>query len=264
MKKSNSLMTIISILIVILITLSCSTSKKTAMNCPVLPRSNSNPRASLNLKKHDKKILAYSQSNFKRRQHAQNRDLYGKKENGIKGNPSTEVDIKKSNSDAVFLEKVSILDKVEFSKYLTASVDNSLIPVERRSQSIISSVNQVASENVNEVKNRNNILSNPRMNLINRLEEKKNAVSSIFTSALSQESSPKVEGLGLAGFVSSLVGLLVAAIPLGTIAIIFGAISLGKINKHPDKFKGKGFAITSLVVGIVDVVVGIILVAAII
>lgn len=72
----------------------------------------------------------------------------------------------------------------------------------------------------------------------------------------------KTEGLGLAGFISSLVGLFIAGIPLGAIAIIFGAISLSKIKKNPQRYKGRGFAIASVVIGIIDVIATIILLAA--
>jgi hypothetical protein len=63
----------------------------------------------------------------------------------------------------------------------------------------------------------------------------------------------KIEGLGLAGFISSLVGLFIAGIPLGAVAIVFGGISLSKIKKQPQKFKGKGFAIASIIIGIIAV-----------
>ena len=73
----------------------------------------------------------------------------------------------------------------------------------------------------------------------------------------------KTEGLGLAGFISSLVGLFIAGIPLGAIAVVFGGISLSKIKKNPQKYKGKGFAIASLIIGIIDVVAMIILLAVV-
>jgi hypothetical protein len=73
----------------------------------------------------------------------------------------------------------------------------------------------------------------------------------------------KTEGLGLAGFVASLVGLFIAGIPLGAIAVIFGGISLSKINKNPQKYKGRGFAIAALIIGLLDVVATIILMATI-
>lgn len=64
----------------------------------------------------------------------------------------------------------------------------------------------------------------------------------------------KIEGLGLAGFISGIVGLFVLGIPLGLVAMIFGGISLIKIEKQPTKYKGKGFALASLIVGTVDII----------
>lgn len=64
----------------------------------------------------------------------------------------------------------------------------------------------------------------------------------------------KIEGLGLAGFISGIVGLFVFGIPLGLVAMIFGGISLIKIEKQPTKYKGKGFALASLIVGTVDII----------
>jgi hypothetical protein len=68
-----------------------------------------------------------------------------------------------------------------------------------------------------------------------------------------QNSSPQIEGLGIAGFVSGVVGLIIMGIPLGIVATTFGAISLSKINKNPDKYTGRGFSIASLVLGIIDI-----------
>ena len=76
------------------------------------------------------------------------------------------------------------------------------------------------------------------------------------------KSQPKVEPLGLAGFISGLTGFLIAAIPLGTVAMIFGAISLGNIKKNPEKYKGKGFAIAALIIGALDVFLMLILLSA--
>lgn len=65
----------------------------------------------------------------------------------------------------------------------------------------------------------------------------------------------KMEWLGFFGFLSSLTGLIVAGIPLGSLGIVFGIISLIKIQKHPEKYKRKrGFAIAALIIGIVAVI----------
>jgi hypothetical protein len=91
---------------------------------------------------------------------------------------------------------------------------------------------------------------------------KETIVQNQIYSSAENSAPPRTEGLGLAGFISSLAGLFIASIPLGTIAIIFGAVSLSKINKDPKHHKGKGFAIASIVIGLVDVLVMIVLLAA--
>lgn len=74
----------------------------------------------------------------------------------------------------------------------------------------------------------------------------------------------KTEGLGLAGFIIGILGLLVPAIIgffLCIIAVIFSAISLDKFKQYPEEYKGKGFAITGLILGIIGTVLCLILLA---
>jgi hypothetical protein len=70
---------------------------------------------------------------------------------------------------------------------------------------------------------------------------------------------PKTEGLGLAGFITALVGLFVASIPLGIIATVFGLVSLSKIKRNPQRYYGKGFALFSIIIGIMEVITMIII-----
>ena len=65
----------------------------------------------------------------------------------------------------------------------------------------------------------------------------------------------KTEGVGIVGFLSGLVGLFIASIPLGILAVIFGGVSLSKIKNNPRKYKGRGLAIAAIILGIIDVVV---------
>jgi len=74
----------------------------------------------------------------------------------------------------------------------------------------------------------------------------------------------KVEGLGLAGFICAVVGLFVVGILLGSIGVVFGAISLSRYKKNPEKYKSKGFAIASLVVGIAAIIGAILVIVHII
>lgn len=71
----------------------------------------------------------------------------------------------------------------------------------------------------------------------------------------------KTEGLGVAGMVISIIGLFFLGIPLGLLGIIFGGVSLGKISKYPEKYKGQGFGITAIIVGIVALVGALVLLA---
>lgn len=56
------------------------------------------------------------------------------------------------------------------------------------------------------------------------------------------------KGLSIASFVLSLVGLLIFGLICGILAIVFGAIALGKGNA------GRGLAIAGIVIGVIDVV----------
>ncbi len=62
----------------------------------------------------------------------------------------------------------------------------------------------------------------------------------------------RTSGLAVASLVLGIIGLLINL--LGVLAIIFGAISLGQINREPE-LKGKGMAIAGLVLGIIVVVI---------
>ena len=54
----------------------------------------------------------------------------------------------------------------------------------------------------------------------------------------------KVEGLSLTAMILGILGL-------GPLPLIFGAIGLNKIKKNPEKWSGKGFALTGLILGII-------------
>ena len=66
-----------------------------------------------------------------------------------------------------------------------------------------------------------------------------------------EEINPPLSGLGVASLVIS-IGIFVAGIILGTLAIVFGLIGMSQCDKG--QFSGKGFARSGLIIGIVDVV----------
>ena len=76
------------------------------------------------------------------------------------------------------------------------------------------------------------------------------------TSAKEAE-SPTVKswsGKAITGFVLSLIGLIVAALPLGIIGVIFSGIAFAQSANN--NLRGKGLAISGLVISIIDIVVG--------
>lgn len=63
----------------------------------------------------------------------------------------------------------------------------------------------------------------------------------------------KTPGLATAGLVMGIVGLIIAGIPLGLLALVFGVVSYGKIIREPEKYKGKGIAIASMILGVLSI-----------
>ena len=66
-------------------------------------------------------------------------------------------------------------------------------------------------------------------------------------------------GLAIAGLVCGIVGLLLFNIVLGPLAIIFGAIGWSRANRGA---KYKGMSIAAVVLGIIDIIIFVALIAA--
>tara|TARA_B110000902_G_scaffold235953_1_gene281676 strand:+ start:347 stop:1009 length:663 start_codon:yes stop_codon:yes gene_type:complete len=66
---------------------------------------------------------------------------------------------------------------------------------------------------------------------------------------------PKVHWAALTGMICGILGLLITPFLFATLGVIFGGIGLSKIKKNPEKYKGKGMAVTGLVTGIIAIVV---------
>jgi len=72
---------------------------------------------------------------------------------------------------------------------------------------------------------------------------------------LKDNDGKSTNGMALAGFICALAGLFIAAILLGPLGIIFSAIGLVSILNNQEKYKGLGFAIAGLIVGIIDTII---------
>jgi hypothetical protein len=77
-----------------------------------------------------------------------------------------------------------------------------------------------------------------------------------------QGDTRQVHGLAIASFISAIVGIFIAGIILGILAVVFGAIALGRIKAEPARFKGQGLAIAGIVLGAIVAILTIIVVAA--
>lgn len=291
MRKRNFHLAIIvgSILILSFGLSSCSTSKKSAIACPDIPL-NKGYKLSSNHKNNN--LLAINRTKPIRHP----RSSSGKNPSIDKRifNNSNLNDFSKVSE----IENIQYPNTHEFSELMIASTDNKLIlprvttaitpfeTVERTYQQdrcdtiVLKSgknlVGKVEEIGLTEIKYRNcNNLSGPIISIAKSSASAilfSNGSHEIFTvdepalqsynaSNTGNTDERLVEGFGIAGLAAGVVGLFIAGIPLGAVAIVFGAISLSRIKKNPMKYKGKGLAIASLILGLVDVVAMIIILA---
>ena len=64
----------------------------------------------------------------------------------------------------------------------------------------------------------------------------------------------KPDGIGVVGFVCSLLGIIpIVGLPFAIAAVIMGAVSLRKIKRHPEQYRGINQASASLIIGILGI-----------
>lgn len=268
-----------SILVLLLVIHSCSPAKRSAVSCTEFPVYKSNRTNHHTVQK----LLAVHPGTIKknRRTSSENKQF-----NNI---------VSESRRSASGIAQIGNMNKTEFSGRLLASSDNNIVPfngsisdpevqfaediysvqipkcdtIILRSGSVI--YGKVEEIGQTEIKYRKcNNLNGPLISIaktevssiryINGTRENLNeSVPQTYTTsatALPQNNLPRQnEGLSVAGFLASIIGLFIASIPLGLLAVIFGGISLSRIRKNPSRYKGKGLAIASIIIGIIDVVV---------
>lgn len=166
------------------------------------------------------------------------------------------------------------IDKDENNVIEDVVITNEVLESEQNISTITEEKSQLNNTELSATLNDELLVFDEKKNLFKRksVEIQKDAVADTFKSEFKQgasmivnapDDSQKTNGMAIAGFVCSLVGLFLFGIVLGLLGIIFGAIGLGKISKDSSRWKGKGMAIAALVVGVVDVVVAIVLLALI-
>lgn len=153
---------------------------------------------------------------------------------------------------------------VEQSEAATNTVDNSFVPTVTEDNITASVDNQ---QTILPQKEKNNLFSSHKVKTVDEEKQNKPSFKSEFKKGakiiLANADEPRTNGMALTGFICSLVGLFLFGLILGVLAIIFSAIGLGEINKDKTKWKGKGLAIAGLIIGIVDIVGWLIILASI-
>ncbi len=66
----------------------------------------------------------------------------------------------------------------------------------------------------------------------------------------------------IASLVCGIVGLLFFGVILGTVALVLGSKARARINAQPERLKGSGMALAGMVLGAIDLVAFVLLVAA--
>lgn len=267
MKPLNLLKVISTLLVYVLVASSCTTTKKTALSCPEFPSYKS--KVALNHNRNNKKFYAFTQRANKRSSQIKKHTSTLNNSQKKSVNSLNELNKNPNNYVSSVLENASAFNKIEYTSNLHASINTATIPINPSySLTALSKYkvseykNDVADFSYNDIKyNKIDFINIP----VNSISVSNNTYLknfNILVNSLLQENAPKkVQGLGLAGFITSLAGLLILAVPCGLVGTILSGIGLSKILKEPDKYSGKGFAIAGLAVGIVDIVLGIIIIA---
>lgn len=64
----------------------------------------------------------------------------------------------------------------------------------------------------------------------------------------------KKRNVSVGSMVVGIIGLFIAGIILGTIAIVTGIFGLRKRKRYPEQYKGRGFAIAGIILGVADII----------
>lgn len=110
-------------------------------------------------------------------------------------------------------------------------------------------------------KEKNNLLSSNKLNTSASKPTFKSEFKEGMKLILANEDETKVHYFAITGFITSLLGIFLFGFILGVIAIIFSAIGLTKIKNEPTKWTGKGMAIAGLIIGIVEIIAWLIILA---
>jgi hypothetical protein len=289
MNKMKAIKTLFGILMVVFfMAVSCSTAKKSAIACTEFPVFAVN-KPSIN---HPRNRNYYASASHKADKTKKPGKVSDKKYPAVRMSAAnSEASIGRPISDP---EIISSVDKIEYSKSLIASSENSIVPMTGNNwpAGLISTVpaeyytnntqakcdtivlksgavviGKISEIGLNEIKYRKCdyqdgpviVISKSIVSAVIYANGSSEAIITASPDAFNAQpgiegNRPKQqEGLGTVGFLAAILGLFVAGIPLGILAVVFGTISLNKIRKDPVRFKGKGLGIAAIIIGLIDV-----------
>ncbi|MGC1391168.1 MAG: hypothetical protein WA816_09030 [Bacteroidales bacterium] len=311
MKTIKCKLTITGISLVLSLVLSsCGTTKKDAVSCSEFSVYKNNKDAVHHKINRNKLIIAYNRINIRKQPVGQLVGLSGKKHGKnivIFKNPPVHDNVK-----VIVKEDLKELRKIEYIKGLTASIDNSFIPLLRNNstgyllkkrdvteQSEVLTGTQLSGCDTiylksgslmivkvteirqNEIRYKNcNTLNGPIASIpksdVSAIKSANSTLNYNISGdmiAVNDSNITRVnEGFGLVGFVLGMIDLVVglsmiATTPvslawlviilgysgLGLIVFILGCTSYAMIKRHPEKYKGKGFATVCIIQGLIEV-----------
>lgn len=138
------------------------------------------------------------------------------------------------------------------TKIAPDSTDCDIIILENGTE-IKANIQEIGTEEITYVKcgDDSNTSLSIKIDDVSEVKIHQNSIESDSRNFGKKYNNAKSEPLGIAGLVCSVIPFL---FPLGgVLGIIFGAISLKRINREPSRYKGRGIAIASLAIGIAEV-----------
>ena len=175
------------------------------------------------------------------------------------------ISLRKGGSDVavapVKKQKTTVEKKVDRVK-ADAEVFNEETEISLQNTGIIATMNVKAAENNSDLIQLNDEKKPTNNN--NKFSVKKEFSAGVNRIIKHVADDKKTNAMALTGFITGVVGLIIFGIILGIVAVVFSCIGLSKINKNPEKFSGKGFGIAGLVLGIIDILAAILLLALLI
>jgi hypothetical protein len=281
MKKSNNLKVISTFIVLFIIASSCGTTKKMALSCPEPLRNYSN-KTTLDHPRYNKKLHVVSYRDSKKsysfiKPAFRSNTKRNKPPNIIEGFNKQQNNPRSARSGSALVTNYA---EYKINLYATAGIS---VPQVEGPYSLTSVPEDEAvdfGDNETDSKKLDIIPVNTDPGSeINYLRYSDEMLSFNLKPAviIPQEDTTrpkKMNGMALAGFISSLVALLLTIIFISIdgpllipvlilmAGIVLSSIGLHQIKKNPEKNNGKGLAIAGLIIGIVPFITGIIYIMA--